>query len=317
MTSNNNLLELFRKGGLLFDGAMGSMLISEGLKTGAPPEEWNRSKPTVIIDIHRSYLEAGARIVETNTFGGTPSRLTSFGLGEELESLNKAAVRLAREAVAEFSNRGKEKSGDSKSNTGSTIAREKKFVAFSIGPTGKMLPPVGDASEEMIKAEYAAQIGCVGDSVDLFLIETIFDAREGIIALETAKALTTTPVAVTFTFSRNPRGYFTMMGDEARESLSRLEEAGADIVGANCTITSKEMVELAQILRSCTSLPILCQPNAGSPTVKRGIPVYEQPPKEFAEDAVQLFDEGINAVGGCCGTTPEFIHEVFLRMYSR
>jgi 5-methyltetrahydrofolate--homocysteine methyltransferase len=121
-------------------------------------------------------------------------------------------------------------------------------------------------------------------------------------------------VVVTLTFNKNPRGFFTIMGDEVAPSIGRLEKAGADVVGANCTIASREMLELAPLLREATSLPVLCQPNAGSPTVKKGIPVYEQTPEDFAGDAIRLFEMGINAVGGCCGTTPEFIREVARRM---
>jgi 5-methyltetrahydrofolate--homocysteine methyltransferase len=314
MSSKRELLQRFSEGRLLFDGAIGSMLIAAGLKTGAPPEEWNRSKPDKVSHVHTSYLRAGAQIIETNTFGGTPSRLTSFGLGDEVEEINRAAVRLARGAVSEYVSSADVRrlspdvSNDKKSAAG------KKWIAFSIGPTGKMLPPVGNAGEEEIRAEFRTQIASVKNTVDLFLIETIFDLREGIIALGAAKDLTDVPVAVTLTFNQNPRGFFTIMGDEVTASIRRLEEAGADVVGANCTIASREMLELALLLREATSLPVLCQPNAGSPTVKKGIPVYEQSPEDFAGDASRLFEMGINAVGGCCGTTPEFIRETAKRM---
>ncbi|NIM20551.1 MAG: 5-methyltetrahydrofolate--homocysteine methyltransferase [Candidatus Latescibacteria bacterium] len=317
MTGKIDLIEHFRKGNVLFDGAMGSMLIAKGLQTGKPPEEWNRSKPSIVLQIHKSYLEAGAHIIETNTFGSTPSRMASFGLGDEAGELNVAAVRLAREAIAGFNHDRSGKKGVAKSNNEIVPGSAGRFVAFSIGPTGKMLPPVGNASEEEIRAEFTHQIESIRNDVDLFLIETIFDTREGIIALDAAKALTTVPVAVTLTFSKNPRGFFTIMGDEAKDAIGKLERTGADIVGANCTIASKDMVELARILRDSTSLPILCQPNAGSPTVKGGIPVYEQRPEEFADDAIRILAEGINAVGGCCGTTPEFIREAADRMIRR
>ncbi len=314
MSSKEELLQRFSDGRVLFDGAMGSMLIAAGLKTGAPPEEWNRSHPDRVAHVHTSYLEASAQIIETNTFGGTPSRLASFGLGGELEELNRAAVDLAREAVAAFERSSRDASRPHATSAHGEPSTEKRWIAFSIGPTGKMLPPVGSAGEEEIRAEYNAQIAGVKDNVDLFLIETIFDLREGIIALEAVRDLSDAPVAVTLTFNKNPRGFFTIMGDELTTSVKRLQEAGADVVGANCTIASREMLELAPVLRSASSLPVMCQPNAGSPTVKKGIPVYEQSPENFAEDAVRLFEIGINAVGGCCGTTPQFIREVAKRM---
>jgi methionine synthase I (cobalamin-dependent) len=298
MDTKTELLNRFEDGRLLFDGGIGSMLIAAGLKTGAPPEEWNRSHADKVVHLHESYLNAGAHVIKTNTFGGTPSRLTSFGLGGEVDELNRSAVNLAKKSLAEF-----ERSSNNK-----------RWIAFSIGPTGKMLPPVGNAGEEEIRTDYRVQIESAKDAVDMFLIETIFDLREGIIALETARDLSDSPIAVTLTFNKNPRGFFTMMGDELSESIKRLQEAGADVVGANCTIASKEMLELAPNLRTAASLPVLCQPNAGSPTVKKGIPVYEQSPRDFAGDAIRLFDIGINAVGGCCGTTPQFIREVSKRM---
>jgi 5-methyltetrahydrofolate--homocysteine methyltransferase len=296
MARQNDLLGNFSRGGVLLDGGMGSMLIDAGLKIGAPPEEWNRSRPQVIRGIHTAYLEAGAQVIETNTFGCVPSRMTGFGLGESLAELNNAAVRLAREAVDSLAEAGGE-----------------RFVALSIGPTGKMLPPVGGATEAEIRADYEGQIGCLTEPVDLILIETIFDLKEGLIALEAARKLSEVPVAVTMTFNKNPRGFFTIMGNAAADSMRELERAGADIIGANCTLASREMVELAAVLRESTSLPLLCQPNAGSPTVRNGRPVYEQTAAEFAADAVRLYETGVNAVGGCCGTTPEFIREVRAR----
>jgi 5-methyltetrahydrofolate--homocysteine methyltransferase len=264
---------------------------------GLPPEEWNRSRPEVVRGIHESYLDAGARLIETNTFGCTPSRMTGFGLGDDLAELNNAAVRLAREAVDKLNG-----------------PRDDRYVVLSIGPTGKMLPPVGNATEENIRADYEGQLGCLTEPVDLILIETIFDLKEGLIGLEAARKHTNVPVAVTMTFSKNPRGFFTIMGNAAADSLQQLEQAGADVVGANCTLASEEMVELAAVLRDSTGLPLLCQPNAGKPTVKHGLPVYEQTASEFAEDAGRLYAAGVNAVGGCCGTTPDFIREVHSKL---
>ncbi len=297
MSGKQDLIEKFSRGEVLLDGGMGSMLIAAGLKTGSPPEEWNRSRPEVVRGIHESFLDAGAQLIETNTFGCTPSRMDGFGLGDDLAELNNAAVRLAREAIV-----------------GRNGSAAKRYVVLSVGPTGKMLPPVGDATEDDIRADYEGQIGCLTEPVDLVLMETIFDLKEGLIALAAAKSLIDAPVAVTMTFSKNPRGFFTIMGNPAADSLKQLEQAGADIVGANCTLASQEMVELAAVLRESTGLPLLCQPNAGNPTVKKGLPVYEQSASEFAEDAARLYAAGINAVGGCCGTTPEFIREVHSKL---
>jgi methionine synthase I (cobalamin-dependent) len=296
MPDKNGLLKSIHNGGVLFDGGMGSMLIAAGLEIGAPPEGWVLSKPDVVREIHKSYLEAGARVVGTNTFGATPSRLTGFGLGEDVGKVNNAAVSLARDAV------------DASSGA------EKNYVALSVGPTGKMFAPVGTADEKEIRTEFEGQIKNIEGKIDLVLVETMFDLREAIIAVETAKKYADVPVAATLTFTKTPRGFFTIMGDECTKATKQLEAAGVDVVGANCTVASPEMVELAQTLRDSTTLPVLCQPNAGSPAVKGGVPVYEQSPQEYADDVMRLFELGINAVGGCCGTTPDFIREASSRV---
>jgi methionine synthase I (cobalamin-dependent) len=300
MIDKNDLIRAISGGGFLFDGGMGSMLIAAGLEIGAPPEGWNLSNPDVVRGIHQSYLEAGARVVGTNTFGATPSRMAGFGLGEDLDKVNNAAVALAREAVEG-------------ANIAPSEAME-NFVALSVGPTGKMFAPVGTADEGEIRAEFEGQIKSIKEKIDLVLVETMFDLREALIAVEAAKEYAAVPVAATLTFTKTPRGFFTIMGNECEKAIKQLEASGVDVVGANCTIASPEMVELAQTLRDSTSLPVLCQPNAGSPAVKDGMPVYEQSPGKYADDVLRLFELGINAVGGCCGTTPDFTREVFSRM---
>jgi methionine synthase I (cobalamin-dependent) len=263
---------------------MGSMLIAGGLEPGACPESWNRDHPEVIRDIHAAYAGAGAEVITTNTFGATPSRLDGYGLGREIGSINDAAVTLAREA-----------------------AGAGRFVALSVGPTGKMLPPVGSATEHEIEEEFAGQLRALSRTVDVVLGETFFDVREAISALRAARACVNVPVGVGMTFNRTPRGFFTVMGDTVADAVARLESAGADFVAANCSITSPDMVDLAVELRSGTSLPVLCQPNAGEPSVVDGKPVYAQAPESFARDVRKIVDAGIQAVGGCCGTTPDFI----------
>lgn len=314
MTAMNRFVDRLREGNLLFDGAVGSMLIAAGLESGSCPEEWNLSRSEVLRDVHKSYLEAGARVITTNSFGATPSRLKKYGLADSVVELNNAAVRLARDAIAVFE-ASKSRANGVTENPASPVSRETPpFVAFSIGPTGNMLPPVGQTKEAEIEADYAAQLQAVAESYDCVLIETVFDLREGIIACKTAKRLAKAPVGVSIAFDRKPTGFFTVMGDRVTESLERLEAAGADFVGANCSITSKDMLELVDTLRNSTALPVVCQPNAGQPVIKDRTAVYEQSPEDFAADVVRFFDSGINAVGGCCGTTPDYIRAVYARM---
>jgi 5-methyltetrahydrofolate--homocysteine methyltransferase len=308
------VLNRFKHGGVLFDGAMGSMLIAEGLAPGQPPEAWNASRPSVISDVHTAYLEAGADVIETNTFGGTPSRLAGFGLGDDTRAINAAGVRLANEAITKYYSIQDTCAPCTSPGNTSHPARRENFVALSIGPTGKMFPPVGNATEGEIKRDFEGMIEGTDTSVEIVLIETMFDIREALAALDVVKQSLPSVVIVTLTYDRNPRGFFTVMGNEVRDSVRVIENAGADVVGANCTLTSGDMIDLARILRESTNLPILCQPNAGQPTVRDGLPAYDQTPAEFADDVTQIFDLGINAVGGCCGTTPAFIREASARV---
>lgn len=303
--NDHDFVTRLRQGPVLFDGGMGSMLIDSGLQPGAPPEEWNSSRPDVVLAVHEAYLEAGADVVTTNTFGATPSRLAGFGLGGSLAELNNAAVRLARRAIAQAAH-----------------GPRPRFVAFSIGPTGKMLPPVGQATESEIETEFAAQFSCLVEPVDMVLGETFFDLREALLLLqayrkagETNDVIATVPIGVSLTVNKTPRGFFTVMGDGLSESLARLDRAGADFVAVNCSIDSASMLELVAVARESTSRPLLCQPNAGSPKVVSGKAVYTQLPEAFADDAARMIEAGAGAVGGCCGTSPEFIRLAAARLY--
>ncbi len=315
-----HIIQRIYDGGVLFDGAMGTMLIAKGLPLGRPPEEWNRDHPSLVRQVHASYLEAGAEVIGTNTFGGTRSRLKGFALDGAADELNTRGVELAQEAVAEFASEpdsGCGSNGEERVLSLDRAVRRRRFVALSMGPTGQFLPPVGTATEGEIGIEFAHQLEGMNADFDLVLIETMVDLREALIALAAAKASARAPVAVTLTFNKNPRGFFTIMGDEAVRAVRKLEDAGADAVGANCSIESAAMTELGRILRGATGLPILCQPNAGKPRVENGAAVYAQTPADFAGDALRLFDMGVNAVGGCCGTTPAFIREVAVGMSKR
>ncbi len=305
-----HILERFHDGGVLFDGAMGTMLIAKGLRLGKPPEEWNCQHPEILLEIHLSYLKAGAEAITTNTFGGTPSRLKGFGLGVRIGEINTTGVQLARRAVSEFESIPAGRAETGQTDRDGSLQRRARFVALSVGPSGKMFPPVGSVDQDELRDEFTRQFDAIDSGYDLVVIETMYDLREALIALDVAKKSTATPVAVTLTFTRNPRGFFTIMGDEAACAMRTLEEARADIVGANCSITSAEMIDLGRTLRQNTELPVLCQPNAGKPRVKDGVPLYDQAPEDFARDALVLFEMGINAVGGCCGTTPAFIEAI-------
>lgn len=291
MATRPPFLERLGGGGVVFDGGMGSMLIAAGLEIGHPSDVWNISRPDVILDIHRAYLDAGAEVITTNTFGATPARMTRHGLTDRVGDINREGVKLAREAAGDGA-----------------------YVALSLGPTGMMMPPLGDATGEAIAREFGAQLAALDGGFDLVLVETVYDLKEGLIALRAAREHADVPVAVTMTFNHTPRGFFTFMGNSVGSATTLLQAGGASMVGANCTIASGEMLDLALLLRTATELPVLCQPNAGRPRTDGVLPVYEQSPESFAEDAARLFAMGVDAVGGCCGTTPEFIRALRGRM---
>ncbi len=275
---------------ILFDGAMGTELMRRGLSKGECPETWNLSFPEKVQEIHQLYFEAGAQVITTNSFGGHPVKLKAYGLEDRAEELNRAAARIA---VA--------------------IKGEGQFVAGSLGPAGKFLKPFGPLEEnELEEGFYLQALALASGGVDALLIETMYDLREAIVALRACqKACPKIPVMVTMTFQRTPKGFFTLMGQKATECMQLLEREGADAVGANCTLTSADMAELAPLLRQATSLPLIIQPNAGQPALdEKGELKYSQSIEEFVAPFEKIIEAGVQAIGGCCGTTPEYIRRL-------
>jgi 5-methyltetrahydrofolate--homocysteine methyltransferase len=279
---------------VIFDGGMGSMLIAAGLTQREVPEAWVLSKGEKIAEVHAAYLAAGAEVVTTATFGASRLKLESSEPGRKLDAgaVNEKAVEIASAAV--------QRSG-----------KHDRFVAGDIGPTGLFFPPVGQLKAEEARAAFKEQAKALErGGVDMFIIETMYDIREAVEALRAVKEVSGRPVVVTLTFDRKPRGFFTMMGDAPESATEALLKEGASVIGANCTLQSGEMIELAEEFRFLTSAPLAFQPNAGRPVMEHGMAVYKQRPEEFAQDAVKIVAAGASAVGGCCGTTPDFIREV-------
>jgi methionine synthase I (cobalamin-dependent) len=267
---------------LLLDGGLGTLLMARGLPAGLPPELWNVERPEQVTAAHRAYVEAGSEAVHTNSFGASPVRLAHFGLAERCEELNAAAVRAARAAGP-------------------------AFVIGDIGPTGEYLPPVGQGDPAAWRAGFLRQASAlVAAGVDALHLETMSDLREALIALEAARAVAgSLPVLASQTFERKRRGFFTVMGNPLLDSLRALREAGAAAVGANCSIASEAMAELAREASPAVG-PLVVQPNAGQPrTTAQGLR-YDQQPWEFAADLFPLAGT-VGALGGCCGTDPRFI----------
>ena len=282
------ILELAKKKTVIFDGAMGTMLMAAGLKAGESPELWNIEKPSLVAEIHRQYYEAGSDAVHTNTFGGNAVKLADRGLAEKTEKINAEAARLAREACPAG-----------------------KFVAGDIGPTGKLLKPLGDlAIEEAEEAFFRQAQALVKGGVDLVSIETMFSLQEALAALRAAKKLGDVTVIASLTFNRTKKGFFTMMGEGVKQAVSAFEEAGADVIASNCSLGSKDMIDLTKELRAATRRPVLVQPNAGKPETQKGVTFYRQTPAEFAQDCREIRSSGADMIGGCCGTNPEFIRSL-------
>ncbi|MGQ9577636.1 MAG: homocysteine S-methyltransferase family protein [Candidatus Aminicenantales bacterium] len=278
------------EGVLLFDGAMGTQLLRRGLARGECPETWNLTHSDAVEEIHKSYWHAGSDVVTTNSFGGHPIKLRAHGLAAEAKKLNLAAARLA-----------------------SRLKKDGQFVAGSMGPAGKFLKPYGPLEESELEAGFRLQAAALFEGgVDVLLIETMYDLREALCALKAARAVAPSlPVLVTMTFQRTGRGFFTLMGDKPEACLKSLEDNSADGVGANCTLTSQDMAYLVPILRAATSLPLLIQPNAGQPKISpAGELIYSQTVEEFVAPFEKILKAGVQAIGGCCGTTPQHIERL-------
>lgn len=281
-----SLLDLVRTRPVLLDGGLGTELMARGLEPGVPPEIWNVERPEAVREIHAAYFEAGSDAVSTNSFGATPLKLAAHGLEARTSELNRAAARLAREA-----------------------APPGRFVAGSMGPTGKFLKPQGPAAEEDLVAAFAEQARALAEGgVDVFLVETQYDLREALAALRGVQAVSPLPVFVTMTFNVFPRGYFTIMGNPAPRVAAELERAGAAAVGANCTLTTEQMAGCVAALRAATTLPVIAQANAGQPAVgPDGTVRYAQSVEDYVRFVPDLIRAGAGFVGGCCGTTPATI----------
>jgi len=284
------VLERLKAGEILIsDGALGTQLIERGLGQGACPESWNLTRPEVIAEVARLYLDAGADLVTTNTFGASPVKLSCYGLSEKTGEINAEGVRIVREAVG-----------------------DRAFIMGSFGPSGQLLKPFGDAEPEVLRQSYERQLKALVEAgVDVLCLETMTDLQEAAIAVKAARALSSQiPVIATMTFDRTPRGFFTIMGTSIEKACKGLAEAGADVVGSNCGNGIEAMVEIAREFKKHTALPVIIQANAGLPQVRGGRTTYPETPELFGEKTRDLLAAGVSIVGGCCGTSPDHIRAI-------
>jgi 5-methyltetrahydrofolate--homocysteine methyltransferase len=274
---------------LVSDGGIGTMLMENGLKPGDPPESFNLTRLDLVEKIASFYLDAGADILHTNTFGASPLRLSFYSLEDKTEQINRNAVLAVRNVVG-----------------------NRAYVSASCGPSGKFLKPHGDVEPEELYNSFKTQINTlIASGVDIICIETMTDLREAELAIEAAKTVSpSTPLMATMTFNSTSRGFYTMMGISIEDAVQGLEKAGADIIGSNCGSGSEDMVKTAKEFKKLSRLPLIMQPNAGIPVIKDYKPVYPETPEFMAERAKELISSGVSIIGGCCGTTPKHIEAI-------
>lgn len=283
------IIDQIKKGKVLVsDGAWGTFLQQKGLKLGECPEEWNITHPDEVFDIAKSYIDAGADMIETNSFGGSNFKVEKYGLGNKVFELNKAAAEISRKAA-----------GD-------------KFVIGSVGPTGKILM-MGDVTEEELYDAFKEQVkGLEAGGVDAIMIETMTDLDEARLAIRAAKENTNCEVFCTMTFDKTVQGEFrTMMGVSPTEMVTTLIDAGADLIGANCGNGIADMIGVVEEIRKTNAeIPVLVHANAGMPHYHDGQTVFPETPDEMAVLVPKIIAAGANVIGGCCGTSPGHICRV-------
>lgn len=268
---------------LILDGAMGTMLQERGLKPGQSPEELNLTMPEVVASVHREYINAGADIIITNTFGGTRFKLAHYGLEERLDEINARAVEIARRE-----------------------AGNKAYVGASIGPTGQFVEPLGEVSFDEMKDAFRQQASAVvAAGADLISLETFLDIKECRAAVIAIREVSSTiPIIAMLTFDDNGR---SVLGTPPESAAITLAAAGADIVGSNCGLGVDGIYEILCRMRTVTGLPMISQANAGLPQLVGDRTVFPGTPEEMTAYHQRMIDLGVRVIGGCCGTTPAHI----------
>ena len=285
----SNLVEEIKKGRILVsDGAWGTFLHKKGLEPGECPELWNVERSVDIYDIARSYADAGADMIETNSFGGNRFKLASYGLEDQVYELNKRAAEISKSAAGNI------------------------FVLGSVGPTGKMLITEEVTINELYEAFREQSMALEAGGADAIIIETMTDLEEARIAVRAAKENTSCDVICTMTFEKDPgAGFHTMMGVSPAEMTETLVEAGASVIGANCGNGIADMIDIVKEIRQFNKdIPVLIHANAGAPVYADGVTSFPETPQFMASRVREIIDAGTNIIGGCCGTTPEHISEI-------
>ncbi|HJS28433.1 MAG TPA: bifunctional homocysteine S-methyltransferase/methylenetetrahydrofolate reductase, partial [Anaerolineales bacterium] len=273
---------------ILGDGAMGSMLHTRGVEFGHF-DNINLTAPALVAEVHRAYIEAGAEVIQTNTFGANRYKLAEHGLEDRVAEINQAGVELARRVVmASF---------------------REVFIAGDVGPLGVRLAPFGRVQREQARQAFAEQISALAESgADLIIIETISDLHEVCEAIEAAREVCDLPVVASIAFTRDDR---TLLGDDPVKVAQQLRQAGPDLIGVNCSAGPNQLLRiLNQMRRAVPEARFSVMPNAGWPEQVAGRIMYPAAPDYFGEYALAFYEAGASLIGGCCGTTPEHIRQM-------
>ena len=274
---------LTKKDLILLDGVMGTQLAERGAVLGA---QSNFSHPDTVLAIHKDYAQCGCHILTTNTFAMNRAYIETHKVDVDVRAVNETGVTLAKQA-----------------------AGRDQYILGDMGSTGKLLEPYGTLKESAAYDAFAEQATVLEEGgVDGFIIETMTDLKEALVALRACKEVSSLPVIVTMAFSTPKNGGRTIMGNAAEECARAITESGAQALGANCgTIDPLEMAEIVSTMRNATDLPLVARPNAGKPRMVDKKTVFDMSPSEFVQGIRECMSAGAHVVGGCCGTSPAHI----------
>lgn len=284
--TKNEFEKLTKKGVVLLDGATGSNLRKAGLPVGVSSEQWVLEHPQVLRELQKAYVEAGSQIVYAPTFAANSISLRNFGLQNQVIDLNTRLARISKDAV------------------GNTA-----LVAGDITTTGQLLEPRGDLSYDALYRAYREQIKALAEAgVDLLVAETMLSVDETVVALDAAQSVCDLPMMCTLTLEADGTA---MYGGNAVEAVLTLQEMGAAAVGLNCSVGPDQLESVVANMKEVAVVPIIAKPNAGMPVITdTGEAVYDMNEEDFARYTRKLVDAGAGIVGGCCGTTPEYIRRL-------
>ncbi len=266
---------------------MGTELIKLGVDPVKFPDNLNLEQQDIISEIHKSYYDAGSNLCQTNTFGSTPLNLRRYKLDNQIEGIIKKALENIK-----------------------NVCPSGRLIVGDVGPTGEFRPPVGKASNEHWYNSFFTQAKILEKGVDLWHIETISDIEEILIAIRAIRKISKKPIIASLTYNRTKKGFFTIMGDSLEKCINALENENVDVIGANCTLGSKDMIELLKKAVKLTDKSFSIKPNAGQPRIEGIKTYYDQPIEEFVDDIRKMIELGAKIIGGCCGTSPKTIKAI-------